>query len=166
MRTRGTASAQLFSRLDTEQIFIAVRKFLDTAKNLQRNAEDRKREPAKEHEHPVQRSNKQFLHKPEGVAPFIEPDVREDHERADEQENVSNRPALAGEGRKPGAGIHEAAHADDDIHRVAHIELDDMAWCEDGMGRAAKVWHFRRCARNRWSALCCNRTISADPSPP
>ncbi len=37
---------------------------------------------------------------------------------------------------------------------------------EDGMGRAAKVWHFRRCLRNRWSALCCSRTISADPSPP
>src|SRR5208282_2775530 len=37
---------------------------------------------------------------------------------------------------------------------------------EDGMGRAAKVWHFRRCLRNRWSALCCTRTISADPSPP
>jgi len=36
----------------------------------------------------------------------------------------------------------------------------------DGMGRAAKVWHFRRCQRNRWRALCRNRTILAGPSPP
>src|SRR2546430_12805873 len=54
---------------------------------------------------------------PEGVTPFIEPDVRENHERADEQENISNRPALAGEDRKPRPRLHEAAHADDDIHR-------------------------------------------------
>ena len=36
----------------------------------------------------------------------------------------------------------------------------------DTMGRAAKVWHFRRCVTIQWSAPCCNRTISADPSPP
>src|SRR5208283_4546084 len=108
-------------------------KFLDAAKDLQRDAEDRQREPAEENKPPVQRSNKQFFHEPEGVTPFIEPDVREDHERADEQKNISNRPALAGEGRKPGAGIHEAAHANDDMHRVAHIELDDMAWREVGV---------------------------------
>src|SRR5208337_5307290 len=133
MRTHGSASAQSFSRFDTEQILIAFAELLDTAKNLQRNAEDRKREPAKEHEHPVQRSNEQFLHEPEGVTPFIKPDVREDHEWANEQKNIGNRPALAGEGRKPGAGIHEAAHADDDIHRIAHIELDDMARREVGI---------------------------------
>ena len=32
-----------------------MRKFLDAAKDLQRNAEDCKREPAKEHEHPVRK---------------------------------------------------------------------------------------------------------------
>ena len=52
------------------------------AMDLQHNAEDREREPAEEHKHPVQRSNKQFLHEPEGVTPFIEPDVREDPEWA------------------------------------------------------------------------------------
>src|SRR2546430_1455344 len=117
-----TASAQSFSRFETDQVLIALGELADAAKDLQRNAEDRKREPAKEHKHPVQRSNEQFLHEPEGVTPFIEPDVRENHERADEQENISNRPALGGEGRKPRPRIHEAAHADDDIHRVAHIE--------------------------------------------
>ena len=42
----------------------------------------------------------------------------------------------------------------------------DRSTAKDGMGRAAKVWHFRRCLRNRWSAPCRNRTISVGPSPP
>ena len=33
-RELGSASAQSFSRFDTEQILIAVRKFLDTANDL------------------------------------------------------------------------------------------------------------------------------------
>ena len=43
MRTPGSASTQSFSRLDTEQILIAFAEFLDTAKNLQRNAEELRR---------------------------------------------------------------------------------------------------------------------------
>src|SRR3984893_2295937 len=130
----NTRSACLFRRLpETEQLLVAMRKLDDAAKQLQRHAEHRQREPAEEDEHPVQRFDEQFLHEPEGVAPFVEPDVREDHERADEQENIGNRPALGGIGRKPGPRIHEAAHADHDIHRVAHIELDDMARREVGV---------------------------------
>src|SRR5207302_9100003 len=102
-------------------------KLHEAAMDLQHNAEDREREPAEEHKHPVQRSNKQFLHEPEGVTPFIEPNVREDHEWADEQENIGNRPSLGTIGRKPGPCIHEAAHANDDIQCIAQIELDDMS---------------------------------------
>jgi len=42
-REIGSASAQSFSRFDTEQILIAFAEFLDTAKNLQRNAEELRR---------------------------------------------------------------------------------------------------------------------------
>jgi hypothetical protein len=87
----GSARGALsFSRFKIGHVLIALAKFHDTVKDLQRDAEDRKREPAKEHKHPVQRSNEQFLHEPEGVTPFIEPDVREDHERADEQQYIGN----------------------------------------------------------------------------
>jgi len=74
-----TASAQIIQPVRHRADPHSRAQVLGHGKNLQRNTEDRKREPAKEHEHPVQRSNKQFLHEPESVAPFIEPNVREDH---------------------------------------------------------------------------------------
>jgi len=69
----GSASAKSFSLFEPQNILVASAKFLDAAKDLQRDAEDRQREPAEENKPPVQRSNKQFLHEPEGVAHSLSP---------------------------------------------------------------------------------------------
>jgi hypothetical protein len=47
--------------------------------------------------------------------PFVESCAWQKHERPDEQENIGDRPALAGKGRQAGPRIQEAANARDDV---------------------------------------------------
>ena len=45
---------------------------VNAGEDLKNHAEHAKGHPAEEHEAPMQRSDEQFFHEPEGVAPFIQ----------------------------------------------------------------------------------------------
>ena len=73
----------------------------------------------------VQRRYKQLFHEPEGVTPFVQSYVRQDHERTDDSHQVRQRQTFREEGQT-GLGVQERAEACDDVDRVAQVELDDV----------------------------------------
>jgi len=104
----------------------------EAGENLQEHTGNGQGQPAEEDEAVVQRRYEQLFHEPEGVTPFVQSYVRQDHERADYGHQVRQRQPIGEEGQ-PGLGVQERAKAGDDVDRVAQVELNDVRRGEVGV---------------------------------
>ena len=100
--------------------------------DLCRDAACKQSRPAQDDEAPVQRCAEEFFHEPEGMAPFVQAYVRQDHERAGYGHDERERGA-PGVQRQAGHGVQVARNAADDVHGEGAIKYNDVAGGEAGV---------------------------------
>src|SRR6185503_10250842 len=97
-----------------------------TGDDLGCNATRKQSCPSQYHEAPVQRCAEEFFHEPEGVTPFVQPYVRQNHERTSNGHDQRKRGAPRVQ-RQTRHGIQVARHAADDVHQEGAVEHYHMA---------------------------------------